>query len=119
LKYRHRDRANRAVPILCAIVLGGVDVAIVAGGPGLSGTVRFTIVGLLALAAVLVAAAVPKPERWGWLGLLVGLALLAAVPPARTVPDRLIFGSLVLAGLIGLMVWHARQKRTALWSRDS
>ena len=117
MQYRHRDRANRAVPVLAGTVLVGIDLALVVGGPGLGGA-RFAVLVVVALAATFVAAAVPGPERIGWLGLLAGFAAFALLPPSRAVPGRLVVGIVLLIVLVGLLVWHARRKRTALWSES-
>ena len=117
MKYAHRDRANRAVPTLCALVLGGVDLAATAAGPILPWGVRIALLSLLGFAMLVVSVAVPNPERRGWLLVLAAFGYLVIWPPANLVPWRLILGALLLAGLLGLLVWHARRNRKALWSK--
>ena len=48
MKYAHRDRANRAVPVLGSIVLGGVDLALFVAGPALPWGVRIAILVVVA-----------------------------------------------------------------------
>jgi hypothetical protein len=118
MRYRHRDRANRAVPALAGIVLVGIDLALVIGGAGLGGA-RVALVVVLAFSAAIVAAAVPPPERLGWLALLGAYALFSLLPPDRMVPERLLCGIALLIGLLALLVWHSVRKRKALWSEGT
>ncbi len=118
MRYEHRDRANKAIPVFCALVLAGLVLALVAGGESLGWGVRGSITGVLGLAMLVVAAAVPKPESRGWLLELAGFVYFALWPPAAFYPHRVVLGALLLAGLLALLVWHARQKRRALWSKE-
>ncbi len=118
MRYEHRDRANKAIPVFCALVLAGLVLALVAAGDSLGWGVRIGVLVVLGLGMLVVAAAVPKPESRGWLLELAGFASFTMWPPVAFYPHRVVLGALLLAGLLALLVWHARQKRRALWSKE-
>jgi hypothetical protein len=98
------------------LVLGGLDLALLAAGPSFPWGLRIAILALLGFAMLVASRAIPEPERWGWLAELALFAWFTVWPPERMVPGRIVLGALLLAGLLGLLVWHARRKRKALWS---
>jgi hypothetical protein len=119
MNYRHRDRANVIIPTAGAVLLCGLDALLVLAGPGgMSWTVRLAILGGLGLMAMLAGAAVRNPERVGWLLLFAGYGLFTIFPPDALVPGRVILGAILLCGMLGLLVWHARRRRNALWAKE-